>query len=220
MSAFEGKRSRHNRIRDWDEAWRRGRPPWETPEVNGDLQRVVIARRQELRKAAFLELGCGTGREAVWLATQGFQVTAIDASVTAIERARTRAEQADALLRIVLSDVFSFARHGETFDFVYDIGFYHYIRRTDLKRYLDLLWEMTHPGAYYFTVCGAAELDTKSELGPPTASVADIRWEIGRLFEVVEIVPCRLGSPYVEEGFPAHACLLRRPVVGRSSGRN
>ena len=209
------RRPKFNRIRDWDEAWRKGRPPWEAPEVNVDLIRVVKELLPELRRVTFLEIGCGTGREAIWLASKGFQVTAVDASVTAIERARTRAEQAEVLLRIVLSDIFQFARNSETFDFVYDIGFYHCVRRQDLKRYLDLLWDVTHPGSYYFTICGAAECDTGNELGPPLVSEREIRWEVGRLFEVVRIELGTLGSPYVENGFPAHVCLFRRPVLGK-----
>ncbi len=203
------------RHKDWDAMYREGMPPWEANYPNPDLVRVVTERRQELRRCAFLEIGCGTGADAISLAKQGFQVTAVDSSATAIERARTRAEQADALLRIVLGDVFSFARHRETFDFVFDIGFYQFIRRTDLKGYLDLLWSVTHPGSYYFTVCGASETALGHPKEPPLVTERELHWEVGRLFEIVEIKPGILGSPFREEGFPAHACLMRRPVVGK-----
>ena len=53
--------------------------------------------------------GCGTGADAVYLVKHGFEVTAVDSSPTAIERARVRAEQEDALPRFVLADIFEFA---------------------------------------------------------------------------------------------------------------
>ena len=42
-----------------------------------------------------LDAGCGTGADAVWLAAQGWQVTAVDVSPTAIERARQRSGDVD-----------------------------------------------------------------------------------------------------------------------------
>jgi methylase of polypeptide subunit release factors len=40
-----------------------------------------------------LEAGCGTGADTVWLAGQGWEVTAVDVSPTAVQHARTLAEQ-------------------------------------------------------------------------------------------------------------------------------
>jgi DNA-binding beta-propeller fold protein YncE len=56
----------------------------------------------------------------VYLARRGFEVTAVDSSPTAVERARTRAEQTGALLRIVLGDVFEFGETCGPFDLVFD----------------------------------------------------------------------------------------------------
>ena len=63
-----------------------------------------------------------------------------------------RAEREDTLLRFVLADAFEFGQMAGQFDLVYDIGLYHYIRHTDLEQYLDLLWRVTQPGSYYFTI--------------------------------------------------------------------
>jgi len=167
-----------------------------------------------LKPARILELGCGTGANAVYLARRGFEVTAVDSSPTAIERARTRAEQAGALLRIVLADVFEFAETAGTFDLVFDAGFYHFARQVDLSRLLDLLWRVTHPGSFYFTLAGATgEL---AEGGPPQVSEEQVRGELGRLFECVELRRFRFESPRRKEGYLGWSCLMRRPVLGRS----
>jgi cyclopropane fatty-acyl-phospholipid synthase-like methyltransferase len=164
-----------------------------------------------LRPSTTLELGCGTGANAVFLARRGFEVTAVESSATALERARTRSERENALLRFVLDDVFDFGKTCGPFDLVFDVGFYHFIRQVNLTRFLDLLWRVTQPGSLYLTLAGnAAE---QAEGGPPTVTEEDIRWELGRLFEPVELRPFRFESPMREEGFLGWSCLMRRPII-------
>mgnify|MGYP005840028653 CR=1 FL=1 len=193
---------------DWDAMYREATPPWETGRPASELVRMV----QEgcLRPAPTLELGCGSGADAVFLASHGFDVTAVDFSPTAIERARTRAEQAGCGIRFVLDDVFNFAQTAEPADLVYDAGFYHFIRQGDLNRFLDLLWRITRPGTLYLTLAGRA--GEEAEGGPPQVTEDEIRLELGRLFEFVHLRPCRLESPRRRDGYPAWSCFLRRPV--------
>ncbi len=51
----------------------------------------LVAEVAELRPGTALEAGCGTGADAIWLATQGWAVTAVDVSPTAVGQARTLA---------------------------------------------------------------------------------------------------------------------------------
>ena len=176
---------------DWDVLYRESTPPWETGKPAAELIRLI--GEKAIRPCRVLEVGCGTGANAVYLARGGFEVTAIDSSPTAIERARTRVEQSGALLRIVLDDVFGFVRSCGTFDLVFDAGFYHFIRQTELSRFLDLLWHVTRPGSLYLTLAGAA--GETAEGGPPQVSEEQIRWELGRLFECVQIRPFTFESP-------------------------
>jgi SAM-dependent methyltransferase len=194
---------------DWDTAYRAGTPPWETGKPAQELVRLVS--EGILKPMATLELGCGTGANAVFLARRGFEVTAVDASPTAIERARTRAEDAGALLRIVLADVYEFGETAGQFDLVFDVGFYHVARRTELSRLLDLLWRITRPGSLYLTLAGAA--DESAEGGPPQVSEDQIHNELGRIFECVQLRPFRFESPMHKEGYLGWSCLMRRPVV-------
>ncbi len=199
---------------DWDVMYREGTPPWETGRPASELTRVVT--EAGLRPMTTLELGCGSGANAVFLARRGFDVTAVDSSPTAVERARTRAAQAGVLVRFVLDDVFSFTKTAETFDFVYDVGFYHFIRQTDLGRFLDLLWRVTRPGTLYLVLAG--RVGEEAEGGPPQVSEDDLRLELGRLFEFVHLRPCFLESPRRREGYLGWSCLMRRPTPGTPKG--
>lgn len=67
----------------WEEHWRRngaGSPP------NPYLAREI----GELTPGTALDAGCGEGAEAIWLASRGWQVTAVDISSAALARAAER----------------------------------------------------------------------------------------------------------------------------------
>ena len=196
---------------DWDAIYREGTPPWETGVPARELVRLV--EDGTIPRGTMLEIGCGTGAAAVYLVQRGFEVTAVDNSPMAIERARVRAAQEDALPRFVLGSIFEFAQTAGTFDFIYDAGFYHYIRQFDLTRYLDVLWRVTKPGSLYLTLAGAKA--EPMENGPPQVSERQIYNELGRLFEMVHLEPCRLESACSKDGFPGWSCLMRRPVLNK-----
>ena len=193
----------------WELAYRQGTPPWDAGLPADELVRVL--GEGLLRPGRALELGCGSGSDAIYLTRRGFEVTAVDIAPTAIERARARAELEDCLPRFVLGDVFQFALTAGQFDLLYDVGFYHSVRQTDLDRLLDLLWRATRPGSYYLTLAGAT--GETAEGGPPQVSEDEIYGELGRVFEVVHVRPCRLASPRRAEGYLAWSCLARRPII-------
>jgi len=198
---------------DWDAMYRAGTPPWDAGCPSREFMSVIES--VPIRPCTTLELGCGSGANAVYLARRRFEVTAVDGSPLALERARLRAEQSNALLRFVLADVFDFGRHAGRFEFVYDVGFYHFVRQNELGRFLDLLWWVTQPGSYYLTLAGST--GETNEGGPPQVSEEEIRDELGRLFEVVQIRPFRFESPRRADGYLGWSCLMRRPTIGNST---
>ncbi|MEU6717052.1 class I SAM-dependent methyltransferase [Nonomuraea sp. NPDC046802] len=71
--------------RFWERHYRTRRT-WGT-RVNPLLAEIAAP----LRSGTALDLGCGAGGDAIWLARQGWHVTAVDISTTAVERVRERA---------------------------------------------------------------------------------------------------------------------------------
>jgi SAM-dependent methyltransferase len=113
----------------WDERYAQGDTPWETGRPSSELERVVA--EVPIRPGRALELGCGTGANAVWLARQGFDVTALDLSPAAVERARRRADEAGARVRFLAADVLNPPPElAGPFDFFFDRGCYHVVLRT------------------------------------------------------------------------------------------
>jgi methyl halide transferase len=205
----EPSRPRYVSTADWDTAYREGTPPWDTGDPHAELARVLDEYR--LKPQTVLEIGCGTGADAILLARRRFEVTAVDCSPIAIERARLRAERQDALLRFVLADIFEFARSSGQFDLVYDCGVYHALRQVNLDRYLDVLWRVTRPGSYYLCFAGAP--DATAEEGPPQVTEDEMHNELGRLFEFIHVRPMRFHSAMHKGGHAAWSCLMRRPLV-------
>ncbi len=233
-------RKSYSSAADWDGVYRGGTPPWDHDRPRAELVRVLDEYR--LKPRTVLEMGCGTGADAIELARRRFEVTAVDCSPIAVERARLRAEQHDALLRFVQADIFEFGRSVGPFDLVYESGLYHAVRRTNLEGYLDLLWRVTRPGSHYLSLSGApgncsnhrgdcpddcaSEKETAShralgaanesdddESGPPRVSEEEIHAELGRLFEFIHLRPIRLETADPNRTYPGWSCLMRRPAM-------
>jgi SAM-dependent methyltransferase len=166
----------------WDLRYRTGDTPWETGRPSSELERVLAEDR--IAACPALELGCGTGTNAVLLARRGFDVTAVDVSPLAIERARQRAADAGVRVRFLAADLVNAAALGGPFYFFFDRGCYHIVRQENLQRYLNTLGETLGPGATGLVLAGNARLP---RTGPPVVRENEIRRELGTLFDILRL---------------------------------
>jgi 2-polyprenyl-3-methyl-5-hydroxy-6-metoxy-1,4-benzoquinol methylase len=105
---------------DWDVHYRGGHPPWETGQPSSERRRVIEA--ENMRPCRVSELGCGSGINAVWLAQQGFDVTALDFNQLAIAKAHERSQAAGVSVRFMQADVLNFDEALEPYPFFFDRG--------------------------------------------------------------------------------------------------
>ena len=75
----------------WEQRYLDGEIPWDSDQPDMHLRRVLEAF--EIGPCKVLDIGCGTGTNAIWLDKQGFDVVGVDLSPTAIKQARAKAEQ-------------------------------------------------------------------------------------------------------------------------------
>jgi SAM-dependent methyltransferase len=192
----------------WDERYDRGETPWDTDQPSSELLRVL--REASVAPCRAVELGCGTGANAVWLAGQGFDVTALDVSSRAIERARQRAAAAGVAVCFLTADVLRPPEElAGPFDFFFDRGCYHVVRREDVAAYLATLRRLTRPGSVGLVLAGNAR--EPHDPGPPTVSEQEIRAELGSLFDIVLLREFRFDQvEAVGVRFLAWSCLVRR----------
>jgi len=78
----------------------------------------LLAEVASLTPGRALDVGCGEGADAIWLARSGWTVTAIDISEVAVTRAREAAEQAGAVVEWVCGDALQTPFPARSFDFV------------------------------------------------------------------------------------------------------
>ncbi|MBB1257076.1 class I SAM-dependent methyltransferase [Streptomyces alkaliterrae] len=105
-----------------------------------------------------LDLGCGPGRNALYLASRGFEVDAVDLSAHALAWARERAATAGLTARFHHGDAFGpvgAALRGE-YDLVYDSGCFHHLPPHRRVSHLALLNRLLAPGGHFGLTCFAS----------------------------------------------------------------
>src|SRR5262245_11811083 len=139
----------------WDERHEKGDTPWKTGQPSTELQRVLA--EVAIQPCRALELGCGTGASAVRLAQHRFDVAPFDLSALAIDRARHRANEAGVRVNFLVADVLKPPTElAGRFDFVFDRGCYHVVRREDVTAYLATLRRLTQSGTLGLVLTGNA----------------------------------------------------------------
>jgi len=124
--------------------------PWDI----GAAQPVVIeAERAGRFHGAVLDVGCGLGDNAIYLASQGHPVTGIDAAPTAVEHAHQRARQRGVDVEFVVADATSLAGFDGRFDSVLDGACYHCLDEDARHAYAAALHGATRPDALLTLFC-------------------------------------------------------------------
>ncbi|WP_432060704.1 class I SAM-dependent methyltransferase [Streptomyces sp. S1] len=134
-----------------------------------DESLVSYARRGLLpgRGSRVLDLGCGPGRNALYLASLGYEVDAVDLSPTAIRWAEERARETGAEgVRFVCGDAFApGVLDGPPYDLVHDSGCFHHLPPHRRVGHLALLDRVLAPGGLFsLTAFAAGEGGMGSEL--------------------------------------------------------
>ena len=173
----------------WDSAYRRGRAGWDPGRPASDLREAMEARAIPVGRA--LELGCGSGINAIYLAQQGFDVTALDVAPTALRQAEQFAEEAGVRIRWVLADAAA-PPEMEPFDFIFDRGCYHHVRHQDAAGYVQALRRLTRPGARVMIL--AANANEQHRGGPPRVHEHELRADFSDDFTFVWLKETRFDS--------------------------
>lgn len=195
-----------NTDRDWNARYQAGELPWDSGLPSRELGRVLDAAG--IAPCRALELGCGTGTNAVALAQRGFEVTAVDCAASAIKIARTKAEVAGVQVDWIVADVQKFGDGIAPFDFIFDRGCYHCCRRVDLAGYQATLRNVTKPGT--LMLCLAGNINEQSDSGIPRVSEDDLRREFGPLFEFCFRRPFHFQDAGGVEGPLGWSVLMKR----------
>jgi SAM-dependent methyltransferase len=165
-------------------AYRFGRPRWDSIEPRPELEGLL----QGLRPGRALDLGCGTGTDAIYLAKQSWEVVGVDFVPEAIATARTRARAAGSAARFVAGDVTRLrqAGVGGPFDLMIDIGCYHAIPACRRDVYAVEVAAVARPGADFYLAGIADPPATWRLLGARGVSAGELRRRFGTDFDLAD----------------------------------
>lgn len=188
-----------------------GQPPWDIGRPQPAFRRLAESGGVAGR---VLDVGCGTGENALLFAARGRDVWGVDASPRAIQQARekARARGLDATFRV--ADALEL-RLGRRFDHILDCGLFHVFSDAERSRFVDSLGRALVAGGSYHVLCFSDR--EPPGWGPRRIRAEELRATFARGWRVRSIRKDRFETR-VPTGF-AHAwfaTLLReRPGGGR-----
>ncbi len=170
----------------WEERYQEETaPPWDTKLPAPELEQYFAAL--DKKPGNVLEVGCGTGTNAIWLAKQGCKVTATEIAPTALDKAKASVggEKIDFhLLDICQSSPVS----DSSQDFVFDRGVYHVIPKGERGLFIERIASALKPGGLWLSLVGSKDENRENpENGPPQLSAADLINLIEPFFEIIEL---------------------------------
>jgi SAM-dependent methyltransferase len=135
----------------YDQMYRRGATRWDRGQVDipTDVERLIESVHISSPSRA-LDLGCGTGTMAIYLAQHGWQVVGVDFSSVALASARAKAVGVPDVT-FIEGDVSRLAAMGVRgpFDLAYDLGCYHSLSAGQREAYVRELVQVLRPGGLF-----------------------------------------------------------------------
>jgi len=145
-----------------------GISPWDIDRPQPAV--VRLAQSGEI-VGTVLDVGCGTGENALYLSNLGHEVTAIDTAQEAIDKARRKSLERRSRVNFRLVDALALPCLGLTFDTVIDSGLFHVFSDEERVEFVNNLGAVLVPGGRYFMLC-FSERETRD--GPRRVTQAEI----------------------------------------------
>ena len=190
----------------WDASYHDDPAPWDI----GRPQPAVVRLAAEGGFAgAVLDAGCGTGENALHVASLGLSVLGVDVAETALAMARQKAHDRGIEVEFAAVDAFQLECLGRTFETVMDCGLFHTFDGDERPRYVASLASVTGPDGTVHVLCFS---DEGPDTGPHPVSREALSAAFSRTngWNVVAIRPDRVQTRFHDDGAPAWLATIKR----------
>ncbi len=154
-------------------------------------------------------MGCGTGTDAIWLASQNFDVTACDVTDIAINIAKSNLADNITNCHFQVLDCLNDAIPGSPFEFIFERGYFHsYDTKKDRRKLAKKIAGSLQPNGMWLSISGSFDAPER-ETGPPRLRAKDIIDGVEDHFKILSLIATQFGN---DEEDPARAWvyLLRK----------
>jgi ubiquinone/menaquinone biosynthesis C-methylase UbiE len=198
----------------WDASYCNGPAPWDI----GQPQPAIVRLASEGGFAgAVLDAGCGTGENALHIASlgasAGLSVLGIDVAETALaiarKKARERTNDRGIEVEFVAADAFQLGRLGRMFQTVLDCGLFHTFNGDERPAYVASLASVTEHDGTLYVLCFS---DDGPQTGPHPISQEELRaaFNPSSGWNVAAIEPDRIQTRFHDNGAPAWFATIKR----------
>ncbi|HVM31986.1 MAG TPA: class I SAM-dependent methyltransferase [bacterium] len=169
-------------VNTFEQRYQEGVPPWE---IGRPQSWVVELFHQDAFEGDILDVGCGTGENALFLATQGLAVTGVDFSRTAIELAQEKAAQRHSSARFRVGNALKLPLLKRTFDTALDSALFHVFTDKERTLYAESLAAALKPQGVAYVVCFSER--EPDGWGPRRVTQGEIQKTFQKRFDVASI---------------------------------
>jgi SAM-dependent methyltransferase len=190
----------------WDASYLDGPAPWDTGRPQPAIRRLA---GEGAFAGAVLDAGCGTGENALHIASLGLHVLGVDVAETALSMARKKAADRGMDAEFVVADAFHLDRLGQVFETVLDCGLFHTFDSDERRDYVASLASVTGRGGYLYVLCFS---DVGPGTGPHPVSQEELRAAFTRSsgWSIASIAPDRCETRFDAQGAPAWLAKIER----------
>jgi SAM-dependent methyltransferase len=183
--------------------YRFGFTPWDSGVPPPELKELIEGPQARAPGKA-LDLGCGTGTNAIYMTQHSWDVTAIDFVPRAIQMAKAKAEAAKVSPRLIVGDVTRLGELGvgDGFSLVFDLGCFHAIPQERRDAYVSGVTDRSIPGADFLLWGFYARLNFFTN---PKVTPEELESRFGKTWEIV-----RAWGGETPDRFPGRWYHLRR----------